>query len=190
MRFITGTGGTLLKTIDGGNNWNEVHTQQKGNWLNAVFFTDINTGYAAGWKGVLLKTNDSGANWAKIVSDKNIFFTAIQFTGGLTGFAAGADLIRDEGVFYFTRDGGESWAKQTFRETTKIFDLHFYDKQTGFILAEEDGKDMIFRSVDGGKNWKGYPTGTKHKLVSIFATGIGTVFAVGEQGKIITITMN
>jgi photosystem II stability/assembly factor-like uncharacterized protein len=50
-----GTEGTILKTIDGGKNWNS-RTIGANNSLSDLFFTDSITGWAVGRDGIILKT--------------------------------------------------------------------------------------------------------------------------------------
>ncbi len=54
-----GSDGTIIKTVNAGNNW---ITQSSGTyfWLFSVFFTDTNTGYAVGEFGKILKTTNGG----------------------------------------------------------------------------------------------------------------------------------
>ena len=47
------------KTGDGGKNWNSQKSGITSN-LNAVFFTDANTGYIVGDNGTILKTTTAG----------------------------------------------------------------------------------------------------------------------------------
>jgi hypothetical protein len=54
--------GMILKTIDSGTTWFELSSGTT-NSLNAVFFTDANTGYTIGWGGTILKTSDGGTDF-------------------------------------------------------------------------------------------------------------------------------
>jgi photosystem II stability/assembly factor-like uncharacterized protein len=54
-------GGTIIKTLDGGNSWSK-QTIGTNEIIQSIFFTDINTGYAVGNNGTILKTINGGIN--------------------------------------------------------------------------------------------------------------------------------
>ena len=60
--YTVGQNGTILKTINGGNDWTAL-TSGTTKSLNSVYFTDINTGYAVGVSGIILKTTNAGFGW-------------------------------------------------------------------------------------------------------------------------------
>jgi photosystem II stability/assembly factor-like uncharacterized protein len=59
---VVGSGGTILRTTDGGAHW---IAQSSGTIqdLTGVFFTDTNTGPVVGYGGTILHTSDGGAHW-------------------------------------------------------------------------------------------------------------------------------
>jgi len=65
--YIVGFSGSILKTIDGGNNWVQ-QTSGTGAFLKSVEFIDSLVGYAAGDGGVILKTTNGGVTGFKQVS--------------------------------------------------------------------------------------------------------------------------
>ena len=60
--IAVGNVGTVIKTTDGGTNWNS-QTSGTTEGLRSVHFTDNNTGWAVGASGIILKTTDGGAIW-------------------------------------------------------------------------------------------------------------------------------
>ena len=46
---------TIIKTIDGGTNWTILSSGPQYEWLNSVFFTDVNTGYILDNRGIFTK---------------------------------------------------------------------------------------------------------------------------------------
>jgi photosystem II stability/assembly factor-like uncharacterized protein len=73
--YAVGTGGTILKTTNGGLNW----TPQNSNTsltLTSVYFPKTDTGYAVGAE-IILKTTDGGENWTSQTSDfslRSVYF--------------------------------------------------------------------------------------------------------------------
>jgi photosystem II stability/assembly factor-like uncharacterized protein len=60
--FAVGAIGTILRTTDGGNNWNILASGTNDD-LYSVAFTDSNTGTAVGNFGAILRTTDAGNHW-------------------------------------------------------------------------------------------------------------------------------
>lgn len=82
---------TILETMDGGNTWNVVR-DVPGPCLNAICFSDNNTGLIAGNSGTLLKTFNSGGDWEQVslpdnTPDNN--FYAVHFLTNFYGYVAG-----------------------------------------------------------------------------------------------------
>jgi hypothetical protein len=75
-------------TVDGGQNW---LSQDPGTneCLNAVRFTDVNTGYAVGEHGTIIKTNDGGLHWEKQFSCTTADLEAICFLEADNGYVVG-----------------------------------------------------------------------------------------------------
>jgi photosystem II stability/assembly factor-like uncharacterized protein len=57
--YAVGDEGVILKTKNGGNNW-EMQSSGTNSDLNSIFFIDVNTGYAVGAEGCILKTINGG----------------------------------------------------------------------------------------------------------------------------------
>ncbi|HQG46099.1 MAG TPA: T9SS type A sorting domain-containing protein, partial [bacterium] len=57
--FISGAGGLILRTEDGGASWRLLASPTTQS-LNAIFFLDLHTGVAAGDNGTVLRTRDGG----------------------------------------------------------------------------------------------------------------------------------
>jgi photosystem II stability/assembly factor-like uncharacterized protein len=60
--FAVGARGTILKTTDGGNNW-EILAGETEDDLYGVSFTDSNIGTVVGNFGAILRTTDAGNHW-------------------------------------------------------------------------------------------------------------------------------
>jgi len=82
MKVLDTLGGSvILKTIDGGQNWESYSLN--GN-LNTVFFTSADTGYVAGFG--IYKTTDGGQSWNILSLPTNSdYFNSIYFTNSQVG---------------------------------------------------------------------------------------------------------
>ncbi|MCG3164302.1 MAG: Ycf48-like protein [Bacteroidia bacterium] len=82
---------TILKTIDGGNNWSII-LNEHGGWLNDIEFSDANTGYIVGDAATLYKTTNGGNSWIRTTVDNSLWyshFTSVKFLNNDFGIISG-----------------------------------------------------------------------------------------------------
>jgi photosystem II stability/assembly factor-like uncharacterized protein len=122
-------------------------TQTSGttNNLNAVFFINTLTGYAAGNSGTILKTTNGGTNWSALSSNVPTHLFAIHFINATTGFIAG-----DVGTVLKTTNGGSSWATQNSGVPYHLDGIYFSNASTGVICG---WYGTIIRTTNGGSSW-------------------------------------
>jgi photosystem II stability/assembly factor-like uncharacterized protein len=150
-----GSGGTILRTTDGGTTWEQ---QSSGTTalLNGVFFTDANTGTAVGSGGTILRTTDGGATWEQQSSGTTAYLAGVFFTDANTGTAVGGEedyLLYDIslGIILRTTDGGATWKQQsggTSRTTTPLYGVFFTDANAGTAVGYNG---TILRTTTGGE---------------------------------------
>ncbi|MCK5028269.1 MAG: T9SS type A sorting domain-containing protein [Bacteroidales bacterium] len=99
--FIVGDFGGILKTIDGGINWEA--TYYHGNTYMDLFFTDENTAYVVGEDGEISITENCGNNWTVLNSGTDKGLRSIFFTDINTGYVVGGN-----GVILKTTNSGSS----------------------------------------------------------------------------------
>ena len=110
--WASGSGGTWLKTEDGGASW------QTGTvaGLDTVDFRSIHAfdaqtavAASAGQPAVIYRTEDGGKTWNKVHQEGGeAFFDAIQFIDAQRGYVLG-DPIGGKWMILETLDGGRSW---------------------------------------------------------------------------------
>jgi photosystem II stability/assembly factor-like uncharacterized protein len=134
--FVVGFNGIIMKSIDSGDNWNQIFTGLNFEF-NDVYFTNTSVGFAVGSGS--LKTIDGGINWSTInnVSGniKKIYFVTDQI-----GFLAGTNGI------YKTINGGNNWILKT---SIPADALSFPTQDTGYLISS----NSIYKTNDGGENW-------------------------------------
>ena len=62
LGWAVGSGGTMLKTVDGGKKWKKVVSGTTAT-LSGVFFLDEKQGWAVGANGVIRRSQDGGITW-------------------------------------------------------------------------------------------------------------------------------
>ena len=90
----------IVNTVDS-QDWQWQNPLPQGNTLRAVYFPDVNTGYAVGDLGTMIKTVDAGASWTVLWSGSNKHLYAVYFSNANTGYAVGVG-----GTILKTIDGG------------------------------------------------------------------------------------
>jgi len=103
--IAVGAKGSILKTNDGGNNWNfQSNAGGTANILQSVYFYNEMLGWAVGTNGSIIKTSDGGANWVSQTSSATSELEAVFFVDADTGWAVGWS-----GMILKTTDGGDNW---------------------------------------------------------------------------------
>jgi photosystem II stability/assembly factor-like uncharacterized protein len=89
---VVGNYGTIWKTTDGGNTWQQQvsNTTQQ---LNSVYFLSVDEGYVAGNSGTILHTTDGGATWTSEISGTTRNLNKILFTDAEHGWAVGENGV-------------------------------------------------------------------------------------------------
>lgn len=81
IAYVVGQQGSILKTTDGGNNWQYLRKAnslpQKRHRFTAVYFIDEFVGFICGEKGILWQTEDGGESWQTQNINKTHHYTAI-----------------------------------------------------------------------------------------------------------------
>jgi photosystem II stability/assembly factor-like uncharacterized protein len=171
--YAVGDAGTLIKTTDGGNNWNRVYT---GVWdaLNSVYFTDSYNGYIAGERGRILKTIDAGGHWDSLATNTTKTLYSIVFVNNNTGYAVG-----DSGTILKTTNGGTTWQMLTSGTTNRLLSVSFIDENTG-IVTGNNGTSL--KTTNGGATWQSLTTGTTKVLNAVHMLDNNHVFICGNDG--------
>ncbi len=153
--FTVGEAGTILKSIDGGENWSIINSGISAE-LNSVFFINQNIGYVVGNYGTILKTTDAGENWTTFITGTTSNLLAVHFPTEDIGYVVGGDVI-EPGLILKTTDGGESWASSTWEVNTKLMAVYFMNNDTGFAVGQKvfmSFRGIIIKTLNGGANWE------------------------------------
>jgi photosystem II stability/assembly factor-like uncharacterized protein len=172
--------GIILKTTDGGMTWLQISSGTIPG-LEAVSFTSVDVGYAAGWQDYFIKTTDGGNTWNQISIDPGIwYFRDIEFKDADNGITSTAD-----GTIYVTTDAGNSWTLATGLNQD-IEDVCYADNSTLYAVG---GDEKISKSTDGGFTWSEIYSGTFTRLfLGAYFTDANYGMIGGEDGKVLKTT--
>lgn len=145
----------LLKTTNGGGNWQQQLLPDSSMTMFTCYFKDNSTGWIAGINGIILKTTNNGNNWLN-VRDTTSFggYTVWNISSKNTDFAYGCGGIMDlSGVLWKSNQNGTVWNSQGIGPEP-FFKIIFRDSLNGFGV----GGDLEFgastvRTTNGGVNW-------------------------------------
>lgn len=172
--WASGSAGTVLRTIDGGQKWEDLSVAEAGE----LDFRDIHAFdeksaviLSAGQPARIYKTIDGGANWKQTFEHprKESFFDAISFWDHQHGIAM-SDPVDGRVLLIETRDGGASWKELPIasRPQTLRGEGGFAASGTNMILQgercfialgsgeerQQEDSSRIVMSDDRGKTWK------------------------------------
>jgi photosystem II stability/assembly factor-like uncharacterized protein len=118
VAWASGSGGTVLRTTDGGATWQACATPAGGEKLDfrAIQAFDANTAVAmsagTGDLSRVYRTSDACRTWKLVLSnpDSQGFFDALRFSGPGLGVVIGDPV---DGAFpvFLTEDGGNTWRR-------------------------------------------------------------------------------
>jgi photosystem II stability/assembly factor-like uncharacterized protein len=146
--YAVGSGGSFLKTENGGITWSVVEIGYRLNFKK-INFLNSQKGFLIGNDGKtnqvsLLKTIDGGLSWtAQVFGVDEYNASELYFYDENIGFIAGNEW------YYKTTDGGSTWVKKELSEVYTIYDIQFLNENKGFMVAVGG----TFSTTDGGENW-------------------------------------
>ena len=169
--------GIILKTTDSGYTWEQISDPTIPG-LEAMFFTDLNTGYVAGWDGYFAKTTDGGESWEEIIVDPGVwYFEDLEFWDADHGIAAAWG-----GELYVTDDAGATWT-QASGVTAGVHDLCYASSS---VLFAAGGDEKILKSVNGGLSWTELYAGIfTYVFVGVEFLNEDYGMVGGEDGKVL-----
>src|SRR5687768_8184662 len=101
--WVVGDSGTVLKTVNGGLNWETVNLNTRAN-LKSIQFVNSSTGYICGDSGKVFKTINGGNSWVAVLSQGYLNYIAVYFADVNTGLIAATSSVVQK-----TTNGGLSW---------------------------------------------------------------------------------
>jgi len=156
--WAVGLGGTVLKTTDGGTNWNPqipapntcagVTPYGSGCNLKGVSFFDANNGMVVGDYGTIWHTTNGGANWTAQAPPSPYTYSnlnSVDMTDATHAVAVGTDYV------FYTSDGGATWIKSgTSFSGITLDNVQMINANTGWTVGSSGS---IFMTGNGGVSW-------------------------------------
>lgn len=159
----------IVKTTDGGLNWDSIPLPMEHNWFK-IRFGDALNGYIIGGdnnEGFLLKTTDAGQHWSVIDLQAPHAPYGLHFLNKDVGFITGV------GFFKKTIDGGQTWTsirpERLSPTQFRVFrDVNFRNGLEGIVTS---GNDCYYKTIDGGNTWDSIPYAGGSRFSDIYYVG-------------------
>lgn len=153
VAFVSGSGGTLLRTLDGGATWTDIAPPA----TDDCDFRDVEAfdrnhviAMVAGQPARVYRTADSGLTWRVVHSDQRpaAFFDAMAFAGEY-GVMFG-DAIDGQFCLLESKDAGRTWQDRSGLMLPAPLAGEAAFAASGTCLAAFDGASKAFSLVTGG----------------------------------------
>ena len=98
------------------------------------------------------RTADAGRSWTRsLIPFEAGDFPRVTFVSPDAGWVADG-----QGAVFRTVDGGATWQKSQVPSMQRLYlrDLHFLDRDRGWLLAEHTEQPHLFATTDGGRSWQ------------------------------------
>jgi len=153
----------VLKTTDGGLNWNSSTFPEENIFSQCILFLDSLNGWMGGKPYPIVRTTDGGNSWSLAEIDSSTYATFpvydIQFYNSKFGYASGG-VVDCCGIIWWTNNGGDNWfvIDTPFVAPEPICQLYTKDSLNvlgvgGDFESWGFGVGMI-RTSDGGGTWE------------------------------------
>lgn len=191
--WISGGGGNVLTTRDGGLSWDTIAAGIT-EYLFRIDFIDTAFGWAVGGIGdsaIILKTTDRGRNWTNLTTLPTFLYGLYAYNSQKC-WAVGLD-INNNGVILHTSDGGNSWTTQLTLPEYMLAGVSFADSLKGWVVGGNlySGAATIYHTTNAGDTWtrqttSGYFLFDVDFIDSLtgFACGYGTITRTTNGGGI------
>jgi photosystem II stability/assembly factor-like uncharacterized protein len=179
--FAVGHDAVIVKTEDGGENWNIIYEDFDAETpLLSVFFDTPTHGMAMGAFGYLIETNDGGNTWEQrpiVAGEEDDFHLNDSFQAKDGGLWIAAEF----GTVYHSADGGVNFARlQTPYEGSFWGGIGLSD---GSVLIY-GMRGNVYRTVDNGVTWEKVETGVTKSFGGSVELANGTVVLAGLNGAV------
>ncbi|GAB3156077.1 oxidoreductase [Micromonospora sonneratiae] len=173
VAWASGSGGTVLRTVDGGATWQQVGPDVEP----TLQFRDIEAfdadhavilSIGAGGESRIYRTSDGGQSWTETFrnDDERAFYDCMAFFDRRHGLAL-SDPVDGRFRILSTSDGGQSWAVLPSAGMPSALEGEFAFAASGTCLITADrGPDVawfatgggtearVFRTDDRGRTWR------------------------------------
>jgi photosystem II stability/assembly factor-like uncharacterized protein len=179
------TGSRILKTVDGGTNWELLFQlgvapgarSSDVPILYSVAFPSKKQGWVVGDGGRILHSEDGGISWRRQESGSQDELVHVKFANDKRGWVVGA-----KGTILYTDDGGRTWERQSSGTTNHLYHIETRGKDSAWIVGD---KGTILRTTNAGVSWERVAVDTTQNLLNIAFSNDKQGWVIGWNGTIL-----
>ena len=170
VAWASGSGSTVLRTLDGGATWQKLTVTTETLDFRDIDAVDAQTAYilstGTGPVSRIYKTTDAGKTWTmQFKSDEpKAFFDAMSFWDMNHGIVYG-DSIDGQLYIMTTTDGGRVWSRVPTANLPAALEnegafaasgtnIALFGKSHAWIGTGGAAKSRVLRTADGGRSWE------------------------------------
>ncbi len=176
--YASGTDGTILKTINGGQTWAILNTGVSYDFYDIDFY-DENHGWAVGSGGIILFTEDGGASWSRQYGSGSM-------TAGIYGVEAlgenKAHACGYDGLIMKRSTLGWPWNQ---KGSSTLRSIEFANENIGWTTGNGGA---MYKTTDGGTSWTAQSLGTSSPIYELHVFDANKVIAFESGGKVFKTT--
>lgn len=162
------------------NPWKELTLPSEAIFSDIAFTSDPDRGWLVGSRANLFETTDGGETWSQkeiaLENNEKVSLDAISFDGD-EGW-----IVGQPSILLHTEDGGDSWSRIPL--SSKLpgspLDIIALGKSTAEMVTN---LGAIYKTEDGGKNWKALVEGSVGVARNIHRSDDGRYVAVSAKGN-------
>ena len=182
--YIAGQAGTVLRTRDGGEQWDALYIGTD-ELIRRVSFVTESEGWAVGHRGSILHTANSGDSWEVQHEVPGTYLRDVTFVDNQHGWVVGHDA-----VILHTADGGATWQVQqmrgfTGRDLPRFHGVYAKDKDTAVVVGEFG---TVVHTEDAGELWTITPDVANTTWLAVDGTA-GHIYMAGLDGNAAYLTL-
>lgn len=151
----------VIRTSDGGMNWNTFEIGPPMQGFNKVFCTGESSAFFTGDNGLMMRTTDFGQNFEELCQGTHTTLNDICFTDFNNGWAAGCGY---PSVVVHTVNSGQMWEEVSIPSFLYFFiirGLRFYNDSEGIVVGDHG---TIAKTSNAGVTWDTIPSQTTNIL--------------------------
>ncbi len=181
--YACGSGGIIVKTTTGGDDWS-TSVVDSSSYFSDILFTRGGTGYVSGsnsrtLKAELYRTTNSGSTWGLLkTGESNTSYITLCFTDSSTGYIG--MNVGTNGNILKTTDAGQTWSP--YSATAYVRSIHFGNATTGLAVGQGG---VIYKTTNAGSSWVWkyqLPDAPLYDFYSVCIADSAAAFAAGDHG--------
>ena len=142
--WVCGDSGAIMKTTDGGTNWNSYNVSDLFNLLSIRFYDSLK-GIVVGTKSVIYTTEDGGITWSLKNLNPDINLNQVRYID-----SAKVLIVGNSGRMLLSTDWGNSWITPgTPALSNNLHSISFLTNKVGWVGAD----NSIIKTINGGTIW-------------------------------------